>query len=357
MAEVNTNRAQEAIAFDQSKTGVKGLIDAGVAKLPSIFVQPPESRPDPSEISTEQLQVPVISLDGVESGKRRAEIMGEIREASETWGFFQVVNHGVPLSVMSGLLESIKRFHEQPSEMKKEFYSRDNKVKYYSTSALHVNQTAHWRDTLAIDFDKTISDPQSLPLACREAFVEYLSYMSKLRYALSELLSEALGLQSDYLEDIQCMERHRFVCHYYPPCPQPDLALGLTRHSDPSFLTILLQDNIGGLQVLHKDKWVNVTPMEGAFVINIGDFLQLVTNDKFKSVEHRVLAGTVGPRISCSCLLFPSEKNHYKVYGPINELLADGTPPRYRAISPSEYDDKYLARGLDGSQVLDWFRL
>ncbi|KAE9460679.1 hypothetical protein C3L33_07421, partial [Rhododendron williamsianum] len=309
------DRAQEAIAFDQSKTGVKGLIDSGVAKLPSIFIQPPGSRPDPSDVCTEELQVPVISLEG----RRRAEVVAEIREAAETWGFFQVVNHGVPLSAMSGLLEGIRRFHEQPGEVKKEFYSRDNKVK--------------------------------------EAFVEYMSYLSKLRYALSELLSEALGLHSDYLEDIQCMERHRFVCHYYPPCPQPDLALGLTRHSDPSFLTILLQDNIGGLQVLHKDKWVNVTPMEGAFVINIGDFLQLVTNDKFKSVEHRVLAGTVGPRISCSCLLFPTEKNHYKVYGPINELLADGTPPRYRAISPSEYDDKYLARGLDGSQVLDWFRL
>lgn len=175
MAEVMTNqsaipdRAQEAIAFDQSKTGVKGLIDSGVAKLPSIFIQPPGSRPDPSDVCTEELQVPVISLEG----RRRAEVVAEIREAAETWGFFQVVNHGVPLSAMSGLLEGIRRFHEQPGEVKKEFYSRDNKVKYYSTSALHVNQTAHWRDTLAIDFDKAITDPLSLPLACRYIYISY----------------------------------------------------------------------------------------------------------------------------------------------------------------------------------------
>ncbi|KAL6994682.1 hypothetical protein U1Q18_045982 [Sarracenia purpurea var. burkii] len=353
------DRAKEAAEFDQTKSGVKGLIDAGVDKIPNIFIHPPESRPDPSkDASTDHLHIPVIDLSGMDGG-RRAEIVGEIREAAGTWGFFQIVNHGVPTSVMNGLLGSVRRFHEQPSEVKKEFYSRDEsqRVKYYSTATLHTNQTAHWRDSISIDFEDSIADPQGLPPVCREAFVEYVSNMVKLRNTLSELMSEALGVRSDYLASIECMETQRLVCHYYPPCPQPDLTLGITRHSDPYFLTILYQDSVGGLQVLHDDRWVNVAPMDGAFVINLGDFMQLVTNDKFKSVEHRVLAGKVGPRLSAACFLFPSAKNNNKTYGPIKEILSDENPALYRDTNPTEYFDHYMSKGLDGTRGLPHFRL
>lgn len=165
-----SDKAKEAVAFDQTKTGVKGLIDAGVDTIPALFVQPPEFLPDPATDAAPGLQVPVISLDGVESGGgRRAEVVEEIREAAGAWGFFQIVNHGVPLSVMNGVLESVRRFNEQPSEVKKEFYSRDvsQRVKFYSTGSLHSFQSAHWRDTLSVEFEDSVPDPRGLPDVCR----------------------------------------------------------------------------------------------------------------------------------------------------------------------------------------------
>ncbi|TKY52725.1 1-aminocyclopropane-1-carboxylate oxidase-like 1 [Spatholobus suberectus] len=352
------DRAKEVKEFEESKAGVKGLVDSGIVKLPRFLIHPPEALPSStsSTITSPRLQVPVIDFTGHDERGRRSEIVSEIREASETWGFFQMVNHGVPVSVMDEMLRVIREFHEQPREVKKEWYSRDHKVRvrYFCNGNLLVAKAANWRDTLMFDFQDGPLGPEAYPLVCREAVIQYMAYIFKVREILSQLLSEALGLKRDYLTNIECMKGETVVCHYYPACPEPDLTLGTTKHSDPSCLTILLQDTIGGLQVFHQNQWVDINPMPGALVANIGDFMQLISNDRFKSVEHRVLVGRVGPRVSAACHIYPNPS--YK-YGPIEEFVSNANPPKYRETHIGNYLAHYRLKGLDGSKALLNFRL
>ena len=96
----------------------------------------------------------------------------------------------------------------------------------------------------------------------------------ELALILLRLVSESVGVDATLLENIGCAQGLVVKGHYYPPCPEPELTFGTADHTDNDFLTIILQDEHGGLQVLHKDEWVDVSPLPGALVINLGDMLQ-----------------------------------------------------------------------------------
>ncbi|VVA16057.1 PREDICTED: 1-aminocyclopropane-1-carboxylate [Prunus dulcis] len=353
------DRAKELKAFDDTKAGVKGLVDAGTLHVPKIFIGPPNELTHFPTCHQPNLQVPVIDLQGI-NGDLHKQIVDEVRAASETWGFFQVVNHEVPLTVLENMIQGVRKFHEQDLDVKKEFYSRDREtaVRFNSNFDLYKSKAANWRDTLAFARAVVDQDPKQLPSVCRDAVIEYTKHVKSLGDQLFGLLSEALGLKPDHLRELECSKDYSFVCHYYPACPEPELTLGSSKHSDPSFLTILLQDQIAGLQVLHDNQWVNVHPISGGLVVNIADFLQAISNDKLQSVQHRVLANRTGPRVSIACFFTGQRTGALaKSYGPIKELISEENPPLYRHFLISEYYGKFFSQGLDEKSGLDHFRL
>ncbi|XVF62904.1 hypothetical protein PTKIN_Ptkin09bG0046100 [Pterospermum kingtungense] len=351
------DRVSELKAFDETKSGVKGLVDAGIKEVPRIFYHQFEKD---SVSGGTQVSIPVIDLEGAKKNPTtRKEIVEKVRNASKTWGFFQVLNHGIPMSVMEEMKNGALSFFEQDVVAKKQLFSRDytKRVVYNSNFDLYSAPAAKWRDTVFCSIAPDPPKPEELPEVFRDITLEYSKQVMNLGYLLFELLSEALGLNPDYLRDIDCAKGLVMLSHYYPICPQPELTLGSSKHADNGFLTVLLQDHVGGLQVLHENHWIDVPPTPGALVINIGDLLQLISNDSFTSVNHRVLTNSVSPRVSVASFFTTALLPDSRLYGPIKELLSEDNPPKYRETTVKDYITYFNAKGLSGTSPLPHFRL
>ncbi|OWM72643.1 hypothetical protein CDL15_Pgr013111 [Punica granatum] len=226
------------------------------------------------------------------------------------------------------MIQGIRRFHEQDSEVKREFHSRDlsKKVTYFSNFDLYQAPTANSRDTLLSVMEPDPSSQEELPDVCREILIEYSKQVKQLGVTIFELISEALGLQPNYFKEMEYAEQ-------------------------------LL---IGGFQVLHENQWVDVLPLYGALIVNIGDLRQLVSNDSLTtSVSHGVLSKREGPRISVACFFRAQDRkgNASRSYGPIPELISEENLSVYRNIDLKDYMEYYYGKGLDGTAALTPFKI
>lgn len=133
--------------------------------------------------------------------------------------------------------------------------------------------------------------------------------------------------------------------NYYPPCPQPDLVVGVAPHSDPNVLTILFHDQIPGLQIRKDGAWIDVQSVPGALVVNIADQIEILSNGKYSSVEHRSVVHKDRSRMSWAAFCGPPRD---VVIAPRRELIDDDHPPLYQQASFGEYLSKFFKKGLDG---------
>ena len=180
--ETNTDstydRKTEVKAFDDSKTGVKGLLESGLEKIPRMFYTDKLNLTETSK-SDSKFTIPIIDLKGLHGDSvRHTEIVDQIRSACQKWGFFQVINHGIPTEVLDGMIKGIQRFHEQDAEVRKEFYGRDSgkKVRYFSNAHLLQSEEANWRDTLGWQTAPNPAKPEEIPAVFRSFFFFFLIY-------------------------------------------------------------------------------------------------------------------------------------------------------------------------------------
>ncbi|XP_027184117.1 feruloyl CoA ortho-hydroxylase 1-like [Coffea eugenioides] len=346
----------DVISFAVDKGhGVKGLADLGLHTLPKQYIQPPEEQIINSTIVTDD-SIPVIDL----SNWNDPNVAEQICNAAEKWGFFQIVNHGIPIEVLENVKEATRRFFALPAEEKNK-HSKDsspsNNVRYGTSFTPKAEKALEWKDFLSLFY---VSDDEAAalwPSACRN---ETLDFMKKSQFVIRKLLEALMkGLnvkEIDETKESLLMGSKRININYYPKCPEPELTVGVGRHSDVSTLTILLQDDIGGLYVkkLDTDAWVHVPPIDGAIVINVGDALQILSNGRYKSVEHRVIANGSRNRISVPIFVNPRPRD---IIGPLPELLESGEKPIYKQVLYSDYVKHFFRKAHDGKETVDFAKI
>ncbi|PRQ60589.1 putative flavanone 3-dioxygenase [Rosa chinensis] len=332
------------------------VLSSGIryTNLPESYVRPESERPRLSEVLVCE-NIPVIDLDSQD----RVQTVQQIGDACKDYGFFQVINHGVSMEAVEKMLGVANEFFELSVEEKMKLYSDDpSKTMRLSTSFNVKKETVHnWRDYLRLHchpLDKYVPEWPSNPPTFKDIVSSYCKEVRELGYRIEELISESLGLEKHYIKNIMGEQGQHMAVNFYPPCPEPELTYGLPGHTDPNALTILLQDlGVCGLQVLKDGKWVAVNPHPNAFVINIGDQLQALSNGIYKSVWHRAVTNTDKARLSVASFLCPQDD---ALISPAKTLTEDGSAAVYRGYTYTEYYKKFWTRNLDQEHCLELFK-
>lgn len=203
----------------------------------------------------------------------------------------QVVNHGIPEEIIEGMVNVSKQFFELPLSEREKYMSADMTAPVrYGTSFNQTNDgVLCWRDFLKLTcqpMPQALSHWPSSPLEFTQLAAAYAKETKALFLMLMKAIVESLGLEKSEDNNDSILEEvedgsQLMVVNCYPPCPQPDLTLGMPPHSDYGLLTLLLQDEVQGLQILHQDRWIMVRPVPGSFVVNVGDHLEVcISHDK-----------------------------------------------------------------------------
>lgn len=281
--------------------------------LQQSFVRDEDERP---KIAYNQFsnEIPVISLAGIDDeGGKRSEICKKIVEACEDWGIFQVVDHGVDPKLISEMTHLAKEFFALPPEEKLRFdMSGGKKGGFIVSSHLQGEAVQDWREIVTYfsypvrsrDYSRWPDKPEGW----RAVTEEYSEKLMGLACKLLEVLSEAMGLEKEALTKACVDMDQKVVVNFYPKCPQPDLTLGLKRHTDPGTITLLLQDQVGGLQATKDNgqNWITVQPIEGAFVVNLGDHGHYLSNGRFKNADHQAVVNSNCSRMSIATFQNPA---------------------------------------------------
>ncbi|XP_065871377.1 feruloyl CoA ortho-hydroxylase F6H1-3-like [Euphorbia lathyris] len=334
--------------------GVKGLSELNLKALPKQYIQPKERLIN----IISQESIPVIDMSNWENDPKIAE---SVCEAAEKFGFFQLVNHGVPLEVLQGVKDATERFFGLPAGIKKKFskkFSPTTNVRFGTSFSPDSEKALEWKDYLSMFYVSEEEASAYWPPQCKDECIEYMKRTEILCRKLMTALMERLNVKEiDEKKESLIMGSKRINLNYYPKCPNPDLTVGIGRHSDVSSLTFLLQDQIGGLYVRVKegkgeeDGWVHVPPIEGSLVINVGDALQILSNGRYRSVEHCVITSGNKNRISIPIFVNPKPSD---VIGPFPEILATGEKPIYRNFLYSDYVKHFFKKAHDGKKTVEF---
>ncbi|KAG0535036.1 hypothetical protein BDA96_04G331400 [Sorghum bicolor] len=309
---------------------------ASLGALPPEFVR--SEHDQPGVTTYRGADAPVIDMSDPGFGARMAV-------AAREWGLFQVVNHGVPSAAVAELQRVGRAFFALPRE-EKERYAMDpasGKIEGYGTKLQRdLEGKKTWNDF----FFHVVAPPEKVDHAVwpetvavagyREANEEYCRHMQRLTRELFEHLSLGLGLHEGAMAEAFGGDGLVFLhkINFYPPCPQPELTLGVAPHTDMSTLTILVPNEVQGLQVFKNGHWYDAKYVPDALIVHIGDQIEIFSNGVYKAVLHRTTVNKEKTRMSWPVFVEPPGE---LVVGPHPKLVTDERPAKYKAKKYKDY--------------------
>ncbi|KAK7272614.1 hypothetical protein RJT34_29327 [Clitoria ternatea] len=337
---------------------VQELAKEGTCIVPPRYIQPQHENMVTSE--ARGLEIPVIDMHSLLSLESGSSELAKLHHACKEWGFFQLINHGISSSLLEKVKLEIQDFLNLPMSEKKKFWqSPQNMEGFGQLFVVSEDQKLDWADmffmtTLPKHSRMPHLFPQ-LPPSFRDTLELYSEKMKDLAMIMIGHMGRALKIEEMEIRELFEDGIQYMRMNYYPPCPQPEKVIGLTNHSDSTALTILLQVNeVEGLQIRKDDLWVPVKPLPNAFIINIGDTLEILTNGIYRSIEHRAMVNSQRERVSFATFYSPRKDG---VVGPLPSLITEQTPAKFKSIGVREYLEDFFARKLEGKSNRDVMRI
>ncbi|CAN4104333.1 unnamed protein product [Withania somnifera] len=299
--------------------------------------------------------VPVIDLSKPDSKNL-------IVQACEEFGFFKVINHDVPTEFINKLeSEAIKFFSSTLSEKLKAgpadpFGYGNKQIGHNGDFGLveHILVSTNSE----FNYQKFASILGVNPVKIRTAVNDYVSVVKKMACEILEMLAEGLKIHPRNVFSKLLMDENSdsvFRLNHYPPCSEieefsDNNLIGFGEHTDPQIISVLRSNNTSGLQILLKTgHWISIPPDQNSFFINVGDALQVMTNGRFKSVKHRVLANSVKSRLSM--IYFGGPPLSEKI-APLPSLM-EGKDSLYKEFTWFEYKKSaYKTRLADNRLII-----
>ncbi|XP_027366156.1 flavanone 3-dioxygenase 2-like [Abrus precatorius] len=352
-ATISPSEAEPPKVHASDIPSIKAFAESSVASLiPSTF----HSIIDPHDDVAKELEafIPVIDLSLLTSHdpEIHAKAVHQLGKACEEWSFFILINHGIPEKMMEEVMNKSIEFHDLPVEEKEEFRDKGPLAAIrHGTSFWPQSEKVHfWRDYLKVFTHPEFNFPHKPP-GYREIVFDYGQKIRAVAWKLLEGISESLGLESNSLIESTGFESGIQICavNMYPACPQPHLSLGMPSHSDIGLMNFLMENGIGGLQIKHDGKWVNVNPPPNSLAVILGDQLEIVTNGKYPSVIHRAILNNTNNRVSVVLANGPALE---KEIGPPRKLL-EKEKPLFKSITFKDYFQFQQKSRLSDKYALD----
>jgi isopenicillin N synthase-like dioxygenase len=304
-------------------------------------------------------RIPVIDLEPSFSGRRddRIAAAGEIHKAARETGFFYVKNHRINPALVDCAFRQAKRFFALPLQQKLDLSISLATPRGYERlegQILDVGSAADLKEAFIVAGDLTPDHPSAegatndmlanrwpsgLP-GFREGILDYYAPMCDLGLHLMRLLALSLDMPEDFFDEAYRFSNPRLRMHRYPPQPAGAAfnQIGAGAHTDWGAITLLAQDDCGGLEVENAaGEWLRGDPIPNTFVINLGDMVARWTNGLYHSNMHRVMNDAGRDRYSFA--LFYNPKHHTRVECLPTCLPAEGRPT-YEPCTAGEHLDQ-----------------